>query len=77
MGVADMNKRQCAKMATRKKATDPIQEAWDVLADYLLALRRSGNCFFVARDWSNPEIERLSLESSDGVVRFVSNPIRR
>ena len=66
-----MNKRQHAKMATRKKATDPIQEAWDVVAEHLLSLHSMGDSFFVdkayAREYRQlPEGTRLRVHNTSG-----------
>ena len=69
-----MNKRQRAKSTAGKKAgtaTNPLQEAWDVVAEHLLSLHSMGNAFFVDTAYPRehrqlPEGTRLRVHNTLG-----------
>lgn len=66
-----MNNRQRAKKAARK--INPIQEAWNVVAEHLVSLDIS--CFFV--DKSRWDSLQWTLHDAHDRYTLVSQPLRR
>jgi len=67
-----MNSRQRAKQAARK--VNPVQEAWNVVADHLLSVEAVAPCFFIGEEGWSKTRKCLSLTSIRG-FKLVSKPL--